>query len=86
MARKQSVILTPAEKKLAVGNAREVLKAAKADLSNANKARKDLDRDYNKAVKLNDKLRTAAEKALLKAESDLHKLVPPKAVPSPVGE
>lgn len=86
MARKQSVILTPAEKKLAVGDAKEAVKAAKADLSNANKARKQLDRDYNKAVKLNDKLRTAAEKALLKAENNLLKLVPPKAVPSPVDE
>ena len=86
MARKQSVILTPAEKKLAVGDAKEVVKAAKADLSNAMKARKTLDSDYNKAVKLNDKLRTAAEKALLKAENDLLKLVPPKAVPSPTGE
>lgn len=86
MARKQSVILTPAEKKLAVGSAKDEVKAAKADLSNANKARKQLDRDYNKAVKLNDKLRTAAEKALLKAEGNLLKLVPPKAVPSPVDE
>lgn len=86
MARKQSVILTPAEKKLAVGNAKETVKAAKADLSAAIKARKDLDREYAKAVKLNDKLNAAAEKALLKAENDLLKVVPAKAVPSPVGE
>lgn len=86
MARKPSVILTPAEKKLAVGSAKETVKAAKADLSAAIKARKELDREYNKAVKLNDRLTTAAEKALLKAENDLLKLVPPKAVPSPVGE
>lgn len=86
MARKQSVILTPAEKKLAVADAKDVVKQAKADLSNAIKSRKDLDREYNKAVKLNDKLQTAAEKALLKAENDLLKLVPAKAVPSPVGE
>ena len=86
MARKQSVILTPAEKKLAVDNAKETVKAAKADLSNAIKARKTLDSDYNKAIKLNDKLKTAAEKALLKAENDLLKVAPAKAVPSPVGE
>lgn len=86
MARKQSVILTPAEKKLAVSDAKDVVKQAKADLSNAMKARKQLDSEYNKAVKLNDKLTTAAVKALSKAENDLLKLVPPKAVPSPVGE
>ena len=86
MARKPSVILTPAEKKLAVADAKDVVKQAKADLSNAIKARKGLDSEYSKAVKLNDKLQTAAEKALLKAESDLLKLVPAKAVPSPVGE
>ena len=86
MARKPSVILTPAEKKLAVGNAKETVKAAKVDLSNAIKARKQLDNEYNKAIKLNDKLTTAAEKALLKAENDLLKVVPAKAVPSPVGE
>lgn len=88
MARKQSVILTPAEKKAAIGIAKETMKNAKAKLAEVNKARKTLDSEYSKAVKASDKSITAAQKAVTSAEAELLKLSPPpapKAEPSPVG-
>lgn len=88
MARKQSVILTPAEKKAAVGTAKDAVKNAKAKLAEVNKARKTLDSEYTKAVKASDKDIAAAQKAVTAAEAELLKLNPPpapKAEPSPVG-
>ena len=88
MARKQSVILTPTEKKLAVGTAKDAVKSAKANLAEVNKARKALDSEYTKAVKASDKGIAAAQKALTSAEAELLKLnspPAPKAEPSPVG-
>lgn len=88
MARKQSVILTPAEKKAAVGTAKYAVKSAKAWLAEVNKARKTLDSKYSKAVKASDKDIAAAQKAVTSAEAELLKLSPPpapKAEPSPVG-
>lgn len=88
MARKQSVILTPAEKKAAVSTAKDAVKNAKARLTLVNKARKALDREFTKAVKASDKDIAAAQKALTSAEAELLKLDPPpapKAEPSPVG-
>ncbi len=88
MARKQSVILTPAEKKAAVGTAKYAVKSAKAWLAEVNKARKTLDSEYSKAVKASDKAIAAAQKAVTAAEAKLLKLNPPpapKAEPSPVG-
>ena len=88
MARKQSVILTPAEKKAAVGTAKDAVKNAKAKLAEVNKARKTLDSEYSKAVKVSDKDIAAAQKAVIAAEAELLKLNPsptPKAKPSPVG-
>ncbi len=88
MARKQSVILTPAEKKAAVSTAKDAVKSAKAKLAEVNKARKSLDSEYAKAVKASDKDIAAAQKAVTSAETGLLKLNPPvapKAEPSPVG-
>lgn len=88
MARKQSVILTPAEKKAAVSTAKDAVKSAKARLTEVNKARKALDSEYAKAVKASDKDIAAAQKELTRAEGELLKLNPPaapKAEPSPVG-
>lgn len=88
MARKQSVILTPAEKKAAVGTAKDAVKNAKTKLAEVNKARKTLDSEYAKAAKASDKDIAAAQKAVTSAEAGLLKLVPPptpKAEPSPVG-
>ncbi|GIV03833.1 MAG: hypothetical protein KatS3mg015_2663 [Fimbriimonadales bacterium] len=88
MARKQSVILTPAEKKAAISAAKDAVKSAKAKLAEVNKARKALDSEYAKAVKASDKDIAAAQKAVAHAEAELLKLNPPaapKAKPSPVG-
>lgn len=87
MARKQSVILTPAEKKAAIGAAKDAVKSAKAKLAEVNKARKALDSEYAKAVKASDKDIAAAQKEVSRAEAELLKLNPPsapKAEPSPV--
>lgn len=85
MARKQSVILTPTEKKVAVSTAKDAVKSAKTRLTVVNKARKALDSEYTKAVKASDKDIAAAQKALTSAEAELLKLNPPMAEPSPVG-
>ena len=88
MARKQSVILTPAEKKAAISTAKDAVKSAKARLTLVNKTRKALDSEYTKAVKASDKDIAAAKKAVTAAEAELLKLNPPpapKAEPSPVG-
>lgn len=91
MARKSIVIMTPSEKKEAVKAAREAVREAKAELSTVNKARKQLDKQYNADVRASDRLIKAAEKALTKAEADLLKIAPPPAPkkevaePSPVG-
>lgn len=85
MARKQSVILTPTEKKVAVSTAKDAVKSAKARLTLVNKARKTLDSEYTKAIKASDKDIAAAQKALTSAEAELLNLNPPKAEPSPVG-
>lgn len=88
MARKQSVILTPTEKKAAVSTAKDAVKSAKTRLTVVNKARKTLDSEYMKAVKASDKDIAAAQKALTSAEAELLKLNPPPtsmAEPSPVG-
>ena len=84
MPRKASVILTPSEKKAAVASAKDAYKDAKAALAAATKSRKQLDADYTKACKASDKALKAAEKAVLDAETKLHALQPPKAVPTPV--
>lgn len=83
MPRKPSVILTPAEKKAAAASAKEAVKAAKAALSAGEKARKELDKDYNAKTKASDKQLAALRKDLTTAELALNALVPPKAVPSP---
>ena len=88
MARKQSVILTPVEKKAAISTAKDAVKNAKANLAEVIKARKALDREYAKAIKASDKEIAAAQKAVTAAEAELLKLNPPptpKAEPSPVG-
>lgn len=85
MARKPSVILTPTEKKEAVKAAKEQVRDLKKQHAELTKARKQLDREYNAAVKANDRELAKVVKQLNKAELDLTKLVPPKAVPSPVG-
>ena len=88
MARKQSVILTPAEKKAAVSTAKDAVKNAKHKLADCKLARKTLDSEYSKAVKASDKDIAAAQKAVTSAEAGLLKLSPPpapKAEPSPVG-
>lgn len=88
MARKQSVILTPAEKKAAISTAKDAVKSAKARLDLVNRARKALDSGFTKAIKASDKDIAAAQKALTSAEAELLKLNPPpapKAEPSPVG-
>lgn len=84
MPRKASVILTPAEKKDAVNAAKDTAKAAKAALTEALKARKQLDADYTKACKASDKNIAAAKKAVTDADAALLALSPPKAVPTPV--
>ena len=66
MARAPSVILTPAEKKLAVTNAKEASKAAKANHAALTKERSKLEKDYSAAVK-------AAEKAHKATISELDK-------------
>lgn len=99
MARKQSVILTPTEKRAAVKDAKAAVKDAKTRLAEANKARKALDREYAMAVKERDREYAkavkasgmdiaVAQKAVTRAEAELLKLSPPpapKAEPSPVG-
>lgn len=88
MARKQSVILTPTEKKVAINAAKLAVKEAKAKLAEVNKARKALDREYAKAVKASDKDIADAQKAITRAEAELLRFDPPpapKAEPSPVG-
>lgn len=83
MARKPSVILTPAEKKVAVTASKDAVKAAKAALAEINSKRKVLDKQYAADVKASDKAKTVAERTLTAAEADLLKLNPPKAEPSP---
>ena len=68
MARKQSVILTPAEKKAAVGTAKDAVKNAKHKLADCKLARKTLDSEYSKAVKASDKDIAAAAQAYFKPE------------------
>lgn len=88
MPRKQSVILTPTEKKAAISAAKDAVKSAKVKLAEVNKARKALDSEYAKAVKTSDKEIAAAQKDVARAEAELLKLNPPaapKAEPSPVG-
>ena len=67
MARKQSVILTPAEKKAAVSEAKIEVKEAKAKLAGVGKARKALDSEYTKAVKVSDRARKALDSEYAKA-------------------
>lgn len=83
MARKASVILTPAEKKQAVNTAKEAAKAAGRNLSDLAKARKALDAEYAKAVKAHEKELAAAQKVATAADAELLKLNPPKAEPTP---
>ena len=52
MIRKQSVILTPAEKKLAVNNAKDSAKAAKVKHATLTKDRAKLEKDHAAALKL----------------------------------
>ena len=84
MARKPSVILTPAEKKAAVANAKDAVKAAKVALATAERERKQLEKTHVQQLKASDKALAALRKDLTSAESVLLKLVPPKATPSPV--
>ncbi len=86
MSRKQSVIMSPTEKKEAIALAKATVKNAKLVLSDAEKERKELDKNYNSAVKVSDRTLAAAQKDLAQAEAKLAGLVPPKAVPSPIGE
>lgn len=83
MARKPSVILTPAEKKEAAGKAKDAVKAAKAALAAGEKARKELDKNYAAATKASDKSLAALKKDLTSAEAASVALNPPKATPSP---
>lgn len=86
MARKPSVILTPAEKKAAVTTAKDAVSSAKKALSAAEKARKQLEKDHALAIKASDKNLAALRKDLIDAEKSLNALVPPKAVPSPTSD
>ena len=81
MARASSVILTPAEKKLAVNNAKEAAKAAKAVHAGLIKARaaaakehgaklKELEKAYKTAVAEATKAYNTAEKESAKALKD----------------
>lgn len=84
MARKPSVILTPAEKKAAINDAKAALKAAKAALSAAERERKALEKTHQQQIKASDRALAALRKDVTTAEAALLKLTPPKAVPSPV--
>ncbi len=86
MARKPSVILTPAEKKAAVTNAKDAVKAAKAALADAERERKQLEKTHAAQLKASDKNLAALRKDLTDAEKSLNALVPPKAVPSPTSD
>ena len=66
MARAPSVILTPAEKKMAVTNAKEAAKAAKVNHATLTKDRAKLDKDHAAGLK-------AAEKAYKTAVAELTK-------------
>ena len=83
MARKPSVILTPAEKKEAASKAKDAVKAAKTALAAGEKARKELDKNYATAIKASDKSLAALKKDLTGAEAAFAALNPPKATPSP---
>lgn len=83
MARKPSVILTPAEKKAAVTNAKDAVRAAKTALAEADRERKQLEKTHVQQLKASDKALAALRKDLTDAEKGLNALVPPKAVPSP---
>lgn len=83
MARKPSVILTPAEKKAATSSAKDAVKAAKQALAAADKTRKQLDKDHAIAIKASDKNLAALRKYLTNAEASYNALNPPKAVESP---
>jgi hypothetical protein len=88
MARKQSVILTAADARAALIAARTAVKDAKANLAEANKARKELEGQYKRALKAKDKDIAAIQKELAAAEAALLKhssSVAKKAKPSPVG-
>jgi hypothetical protein len=80
MARKPSVILTPAEKKQAVTGTKEAIKASRIKLSTLTKERKLLDKEYTAATKANLKEEAAVKKDLIKLELELNNLVPPRAV------
>ena len=54
MARKPSVILTPAEKKAATANAKDAVRAAKVALAAAEKDRKAIEKDYAAKLKKDD--------------------------------
>ena len=84
--RNQSVILTPTEKRQAVAEAKEAVRVAKIALAEVLNERKALDRDYNAAIKINDKRTLATKGELTRAENQLLRVNPaaaPKAVPSP---
>lgn len=66
MARASSVILTPAEKKLAVNNAKEAAKAAKAVHASLNKNRAALDKAHAANLKELEKNYKAAVAAAIK--------------------
>jgi len=50
MARKASVIMTPTERKIAVGNAKQAVKAASARLSELDRATKSISKSHTKAA------------------------------------
>ena len=67
MARASSVILTPAEKKLAVNNAKDSAKAAKVRHAGLTKNRAALDKDYAAKLKELEKAYKAAVAGVTKA-------------------
>ena len=82
MARKASVILTPAEKSAAIAVSKESIKTAKQALNGAESARSALEKEHTKKVKELDKARKdldklyesnvkASDRLLLKLRKDL---------------
>ena len=94
MARKPSVILTPAEKKAEASDVKALLKEAKDELKLSTASRKATDKEFTTAVKAlekqyasdvkaSDKNLAALSKDIAALEGKLDGLVPKKATPSP---
>lgn len=74
MSRKKSVILTPTEKKTAVTNAKDTIRATRSKLAELSKKRKELVNTSTKALKTIDKEVQDLEKTLRTATDSLTSL------------